>query len=89
MNMQQKRAHKAIGLCVDCSRKATIGLRCDIHRESQRRRLITRRLRMIEEGRCTRCHSPMHEEVDEGKTHCIFCREGTSIYRKDRNATIY
>ncbi len=33
------------------------------------------------EGRCTCCGTPLHEEADEGFTHCINCRQ--HLFRTD------
>ena len=89
MNAAGKRRHIESGLCRECSRPATVGHCCDIHAENNRRRMLRVRQRQREQGLCLKCAAVLHPEMDEDYVDCIFCREGTRVYRKESYAVIH
>ena len=89
-NAKYKQKHKEQGLCVDCSRPALpFRVHCIIHNENRRQYMenefkkdpvrqhkLNRKTkqRYRETNRCTACSAPLGEQ-DEGKTHCMNCRD--------------
>ena len=79
-NAKYKKSHRDKGLCEDCSRPALYPfLFCAIHKKTRQQR--HRRYDPIQikkrrdEGRCVGCGRDLEPDMDEGNTHCIFCRE--------------
>lgn len=78
-NASYKKRHKELGLCLDCSQRATHGCRCEIHWINTRLNVAVsmKRLRSKhkENGECIRCGKPLHDEMDAGYAKCLTCRE--------------
>jgi len=71
---------KRKGICTRCGKfHGTVYVKCSVCRaicsKYNTTYNIQYRKRLIEEGRCKRCATPLYPETDAGLQHCINCRD--------------
>ena len=70
-----KQKHRMSGLCLYCSEKVAPGRTlCEKHLKSHRESNQKYKKRARKEKRCPDCGIPLHHEMDEGHTYCLYHR---------------
>ncbi len=72
-NQKYKQKHKRLGLCRECSEKATHGRSCEKHRIKNVVRCRKKMERYRKEGRCYCSRPLLPEDIEAKRTHCIIC----------------
>ena len=85
---QYKLSHKKLGLCVECSEIATIGIRCNIHGKKHRLQNVRLKLQRRKANLCPDCGTPKLIE-EKHYSLCQNCREHFHELPRDLKEIIF
>lgn len=75
-----RKNHRQIGSCKYCTNPAVVGrAECEQHIKYQSELYKKRNQRRLKNGKCIGCGAILHEEMDEGFTHCLKCRQQIKV----------
>lgn len=85
--LKYKKAHRRVGLCINCSEKAVVRpdgktlTRCETHRLNVNEQTLEQKRRRLAEGRCVSCGNLKNPDIDNEAKRCMNCRQGLYTWR--------